>query len=83
MDFKIVETSALNPDVLLYRDYNEDSDLVVIIKGYGFIENDESLEEEEVIFSEIETAQSFIRDFSEKSANQWCENRKITYSPES
>lgn len=74
--FRLIKTKK-TPDVLLYMDYNEDYQPIVIIKVFGDDYFNEGLiiEEETIIFEVIDTALQFIEDYSEKSAIKFCEDR--------
>lgn len=78
--FRIIETSSLFPDVLLHRDRNEDGEELVKITAVGIISEDENMFAiAEVICEDYETAVNFIKDFSQKSAEKWCEKQGVSY----
>lgn len=82
MNFKILETNAFLPDLLVYRDESEDGAELVIIHAYGFEDNEtsETLNYETIEFQDSESAKSFIKDYSIESAQRWLENRNLKYS---
>lgn len=84
MNFKIIETTALLPDLLVYRDESEEGTEIVILQTYGFqgTEEDEYQYHEAIEFQDVESAKSFIKDYSIESACKWCENRGLKYSPD-
>ncbi|MGC5744409.1 hypothetical protein [Chryseobacterium sp. NFX27] len=62
-------------DILLFRDVNDNADPIVKIYAYWIDKEDYPMHNEEIIvFENIQSAQSFIRDFSEASALEWFEN---------
>ena len=84
MNYKILQTDNIYPDVLLYREYNKDYNPTVVIYAIG---NDSEKKEakqeitvvEIVEFVEVSTVISFIKNFDEKSANKWCKIKNIYY----
>lgn len=80
MNYKIVETPAKYPDVLIYWDISDESEAFVRIFATGTINGDsDMIAEEEVGVESIATAKNIVRDFSENSAIDWCEKNEITY----
>lgn len=80
MNFKIIRTKEGLPDVLLTRDRDENSQEIVQIVAFGTIEDiDDCIAYEFISFENKETACLFISDFSELSAEKWCEKEGITY----
>ena len=84
MNYKIVEADNIYPDVLLYRGYDENYNPTVVIYAIGNeSENKENKQEITVVeiveFVEVSTAISFIKNFDEKSANEWCKTKNIYY----
>jgi len=80
MNFKIIETEHDLPDVLLFRDRYENGEEIVNILAIGVIEDcDDMFAESQVIFDSSDLAKSFIRDFTQKSAINWCVQNKISY----
>lgn len=78
--FKIIQTGGEHPDVLLFRDIDDDNNNCVKILAVGTIDGESNMFAEETIVVESwETAISFIGDFSVDSANKWCERQKISY----
>jgi hypothetical protein len=81
MNYKIVVTESEYPDVLLYRDRDDQGNEIVTIQAVGTSgedqENDDYFAIETVEFSDYKTAQSFIRDFSGQSAEEWCVSQNI------
>lgn len=78
--FKIIATRSDFPDVLLYRNRHEDgSDSVVLLAVGTMYEDEDIFVTEKVIFEDSISASSFIRDFSENSANEWCAKQDILY----
>ncbi len=81
MNFKIIETAAHKPDVLLYRDRDSDGKETIKILAIGVIDEAENMFAGETItLEDQESAINFIKDYSEFSANKWCDKNKITYS---
>lgn len=81
MHFKIIETGTNLPDVLLFRDVDDDGQESVKIMAVGVVdEYDDQIIVEKVEFTNRWSAISFIKDFSLPSANNWCEKNKIKYS---
>lgn len=80
MNFKIIETSVLMPDVLLYRDREESGKEEVKIMAIGIVGSDEDMFAIETVqFDTCEMAKRYINDFSQKSAELWCQKENITY----
>lgn len=80
MNFKIIETDYLYPDILLYRNRDEEGNEMVNILTIGEIEGDtEMFAGETISFENHQSAKNFIRDFSKESANEWCKENKISY----
>jgi len=77
-NFKIINTSPKYPDILLYRDRDEDGGEIVEIKTIGIIDGEDDMFAcETVNFQSSLLACSFINDFSKKSADDWCESENI------
>lgn len=75
MNFKIVETASVYPNVLVYRDRNDDGD-IVIIKAFGVVDGvNDYIIEEEIAFGTPHMAIRFISDFSVESENIWCKSK--------
>lgn len=80
MNFKIIETSVNQPDVLVYRDRNDDGEEQVIIHAFGKIdESDDMIISEVVEFENPETAMNFVKDYSAHSANEFCKRNNLKY----
>lgn len=80
MNFKIIETPSLMPDILLYRNRDENGTESVNIVAIGTVDNqDETYAMETIIFENPMSAKRFIIDFSQFSAAQWCEKERISY----
>lgn len=80
MNYKIIETGDGYPDVLLFRDRDEDGNEIVKIHALGTQGQEyEYVMTDTVHFSEKDSAKSFIRDYSIKSAEIWCETNDMTY----
>lgn len=80
MNFKIIETDCVCPDVLLYRDSDKQGKKMVNILAIGTTENDtEMFAGETVSFENYQSAKNFIRDFSKESTIKWCKENKILY----
>lgn len=77
MNYVILQTKVNLPDVLLYRDRDEEGKEIVIIKAIGSGEIDDYFAIEEIAFQSVLSAQNFINDFSVDSANKWCEDQNI------
>lgn len=83
MNFKIVETSHEYPDVLLRRERDENGIEYVVIEAIGYFEQMEDMFVSEVIeFESSFSCELFIRDYSEKSADKWCQLNGVFYSAE-
>lgn len=82
-NFRIISTDYSSPDVpdvLLYRDRNEDGLEMVNILAIGRIDNeDDMFAIESVTFEDYKSALNFINDFSVESAIKWCKKQKIYY----
>ena len=69
MDFKIINEPTFETSVLIRRNVDEDGDPVVVTETYMNTETEDGFYMEEIInFSSVEQAQSYVRDFSAKSA---------------
>lgn len=80
MHFKIIETSTQLPDVLLHRDRDENGQEMVKILAVGKIGEDENMFAiEQIEFENVESAISFIRDYSKTSAEKWCQKQEVAY----
>lgn len=80
MDFRKIETANKYPDVLLQRDISESGENIVIIKAYGMVDDvNDYIMEETITFDNVDSTRSFIEDFSDLSANKWCEKRNIKF----
>lgn len=80
MNFKIIETDSISPDVLLHRGRNEEGVEVVRILAIGMISNEPNMfVEDEIEFSNPDSAKNFIYDFSIESANEFCKREGIKY----
>lgn len=82
MNYKIVETESMYPDVLIYREKREDDPEKnwVVIVAIGRIDDEDDMEVYEVVeFLTIQTAKNYIKDFSVESANQFCEQNNLKY----
>jgi hypothetical protein len=74
MNFKIIETSEKYPNLLLYRDRDENCNELVFLITIGKIDGESDMFASEYIeFGNSKTAKCFINDFSKKSADKWCE----------
>ena len=80
MNFKIIETDLDLPDVLVYRDRNDDDEDIVTVLAMGKV-NEKKIE---MIFSQViqfdfpEYAKSFVRDYSRQSAIEFCKLHNLT-----
>jgi len=80
LQFRIIETSASYPDVLLHRDRDENGKETVQIKAIGIIEGQEDMfAEESITFNSYHSACRFIEDFTQKSAEDFCKREGISY----
>lgn len=82
MNYKIVETESMYPDVLIYREKREDDPEKnwVIIVAIGRVDNDDDAEVYEVVeFLTRQMARNYIRDFSVESANEFCKQNNLQY----
>lgn len=81
MNFKIIETGAELPDVLLFLNRIQDSsNEFVVIKAVGSHDGTENIHMEELVeFEDSESARSFIKDYSVESATKWCNKMNIKY----
>lgn len=78
--YKIIETGANYPDVLLYRDRIHEDLEVVNIFACGIVGDTENVFASETIeFENPHTAIAFIRCFDKIAAEYWCEDKGITY----
>lgn len=78
MNYKIIETAAQYPDLLLYRDRDETGQEMVMILTIGHMENsDDMFAGEKILFETSDSAQSFIRDYSQFTANKFCQTQPI------
>ena len=79
MNHKIITTTDEYPDVLIHRDTDSNGEECVVITAFGTIDGDDDQMLSEVItFQNSEMPQLFIDDFSNASANKWCEQNKIS-----
>lgn len=82
MNFKIIETPAEYPDVLVHRDRDENGKELVKLLAFGTIYQDDdsnAIAEETVSFVNYEAAQAFVHDFSYESAVAFRERPEIRY----
>ena len=80
MNFKIIETSQNYLDVLLVRDRNENGKEMVNILAIGILEDlPDMFLESQVVFDSADLAKSYIKDFTQKTAEIWCKENKIKY----
>jgi len=80
MNFKIIETSEKLPDVLLFRDRDENGKEIVNILAIGTLEDlPDMFLESKVLFDSGDLAKRYIQDFSKKSAETWCNDNVISY----
>jgi len=81
MNFKIIETGAMLPDVLLFLNrIQSSSNEFVVIKAVGTHDDIENIHmEESVEFEDSESARCFIKDYSLDSATKWCNKMNIKY----
>ena len=78
--YKVVETGCKYPDVLIYRDRNEDGDEIVRIFACGVIDKTENmLAAEDVIFENPFSASEYIESFDKIRAENWCKRQSISY----
>ena len=82
-NFKIIKTGSAYPDVLVYRDIDDEGEQIVCILAYGHqgTEEDESLMKEIIWMPDIDAAKSIISDFSTQSAESFCRKRDFRYTP--
>lgn len=79
-NFKIIETGSKFPNVLLYRDRNEDGQESVNILAIGIVDQTENMFAcEEVVFENHISASNFIKDYSKNTAEKWCERMDVSY----
>ena len=72
MDFKIINLEKYEAEVCLHRDINEQGEQCVNITSFIFNEDDdEYILETVVVLPNALTAQNFIDDYSESSAEDW------------
>ena len=77
MNYRIIETTFKFPDILLHRDIDSDGEFVKIF-AIGIMEGEENMYAiEKVRFERYETASTFIDDFSNRAAEQWCTTQGI------
>lgn len=83
MKFKIIETCSDYPNVLLYRDRDAEGIESVNILAVGAMEGSDNMFATEYISfgDSYNSAENFIRDYSLKSAEDFCINNGITYAP--
>lgn len=80
MYYRIIETAAEHPDVLLYFEVDESGSSCVIINATGSIGEDKhQTAYESIIFENAESAIYFISDYSAKSANLFCAKHQMKY----
>ena len=82
MNFKIIETNHELPDVLIYRDVDEcgNEEVVILAIGANKTEGaDEWFASETVQFNSPDSAKAFVRDYSKKSAEDFCKSQNVTY----
>jgi len=80
MNFKIIKTSEELPDVLLFRDRDENGKEIVNILAIGTLEDlPDMFLESQVLFDSGELAKRYIQDFSRTSAETWCIENVISY----
>lgn len=80
MNFRIIVTQSPAPDILLYRNRNEDGTELVVVMAIGTIDKLNDMFASEVIeFENSTSAQCFITDYSKESAEAWCKYNKIKY----
>lgn len=68
MNFRIFKCKDKN-EVILFRDYGDDGEHVVILKTFIF--PDELWHGETVHFENVEAAKRFIKDFSQEAAQEF------------
>jgi len=82
MEFKTIELKNPLPDVLLFRDTDDDGNQIVTIQCYGYNkDSDEEIAFELVRFHNADACRRFIRDFSEESATEYAEEFDLVCSP--
>lgn len=80
MNYKIVETSATLPDVLVYRNLDDKGENIVVILAIGDEKGaSDTFVDETVKFNSISQSKAFIRDFSTKSAEDFCNQNNLSY----
>lgn len=78
--FKIIETGHDLPDVLLYRDRDEDGTEMVKIMACGIVDNEADMfAVESITFENSFTAADFIECYDMKMAEAWCNRQEIKY----
>lgn len=80
MNYKIIETNHECPDVLVFRDRDQQGNELVRILAVGIIDNEKDMfAADMVVFPDSETARAYIIDFTVKSAEMWCKKEGISY----
>jgi hypothetical protein len=80
MNYRIINTYALTPDILLYRNRDEEGIELVVIMAIGIIDKLDDMFASEIIeFENSTSAQCFITDYTKESADKWCRHHKIKY----
>ena len=79
-DCKIVKAGKGLPEVLVYRDFSDEGNCIVIIQAFAY-QGDSKVSDqifEVVDFSDmVEEARGFIADFSKRSARHFCVIRDL------
>ena len=78
--FKIIETTENYPDVLVYRDRDEDGQEIVKIFACGILQEEENMfVSEEIVFQHYVTACVFIKNFGLEAAVSWCKRNEVSF----
>jgi len=81
MNYKIIKTESICPDVLLCRcpfSY-ENGDNICLILVYGQIENDFCMVKEEISFESSKSLEDFIQFYTKKQAINFCKEHNMLY----
>lgn len=84
MNFKTLSQPAY-PTVLLFRSFTKKGKIAVTILAFGYDETTEEQDaeaSERIEFHSIASAKSYISDFTEKKAADWCTVRGLTLDPQ-
>lgn len=71
LDFKIIKTADNRPEVLVYRDRNENSEDFVRVLSFESDTDSSWVRSEEIEMPNEDAARAFIRDYSVESAAEF------------